>query len=131
MTGSYVLILRLDAPAAIRVGALGEVAFEPGAYAYVGSAMGGLEARIDRHLRGDKRMHWHIDYLLAQAQVVDVVRVESDERLECRIASALAAELGSVPGFGCSDCACGSHLFVGQSRASLREAVAAAVHTCS
>ncbi|MGC9317569.1 MAG: GIY-YIG nuclease family protein [Armatimonadota bacterium] len=131
MTGSYVLILTLQRPATIRVGALGEVVFEAGAYAYVGSAMGGLQARIDRHLRGQKRMHWHIDYLLADAQVIDVVRVESHERLECRIASALAAQLRGVPGFGCSDCACDSHLFFGESPASLRERIAAAVRACS
>lgn len=127
MTGSYVLIISLDRDATIEVGALGEVGFRAGAYAYVGSAMGGLDARIARHLRDDRRLHWHVDYLLQHAEVVDVVRIESDERLECRIASALAERLDVVESFGCSDCACASHLFLAEDLDELRNAVAGAV----
>ncbi len=125
--GSYVLLTSLDRERTITVGALGERTFAAGAYAYVGSAMGGLDARIARHLRADKRLHWHIDYLLAHARVIEVVRVASAERLECRIAAALAERLEPVRGFGCSDCACASHLFRAGETMALRAAVAAVV----
>ena len=112
--GSYVLLIRLERPALIEVGRLGPVHFEDGAYAYVGSAMGGLDARIARHLRAEKRMHWHIDYLLAAATVDRVLEFESARRIECELSDALAG-LGrtSVPaaGFGASDCRCRAHLF--------------------
>jgi len=127
MKGAYVLIIRLSRRATIRVGALGAVRFAAGDYAYVGSALGGLERRIARHLRADKRPHWHIDHLLAHARVVEVVRVPARERQECAIARELAARLDGVAGFGCSDCRCASHLFVSDDSEALRAAVAAAV----
>ncbi|MFP4250514.1 MAG: GIY-YIG nuclease family protein [Armatimonadota bacterium] len=127
VTGSYVLIMTLDRPCRVEVGALGEIHFPAGAYAYAGSAMGGLDARIARHLRDDKRLHWHVDYLLQHAEVAEVVRVESDERLECRIASALAERLAVVERFGSSDCACPGHLFGPDSLADSISAVKAAV----
>jgi Uri superfamily endonuclease len=33
----------------------------------------------------------------------------TEEPLECRLAQALGGD--SIPGFGCSDCTCTSHLF--------------------
>jgi Uri superfamily endonuclease len=113
--GSYVLLVELSRPAEIAVGRLGRVRFEKGFYAYVGSAMGGLEKRIRRHLSKEKKIHWHIDYLLdsAASRVVEVFRFESAKRLECHIAGKLSEKLECVPGFGCSDCGCGSHLFTG------------------
>ncbi|MFO8081040.1 MAG: GIY-YIG nuclease family protein [Armatimonadota bacterium] len=132
MTGSYVLVISLDRERAIEVGALGEIDFPAGAYAYVGSAMGGLDARIARHLRDDRRLHWHVDYLLQHAEVVDVLRVESEERMECAIAAALADRLACVAGFGASDCTCESHLFgpatVSTMTTEVRDAAAAADH---
>ncbi len=135
MTGSYVLIIELSEPAEIEVGALGRVDFAAGGYAYVGSAMGGLEARIERHLRDDKRLHWHVDYLLERALVVQVLRLESTDRTECAIARELATRLDAVPDFGCSDCACASHLFFAPELDAVREAaqraVAATARACS
>lgn len=115
--GTYILLVRLDAPLRLVVGRLGRVDFPGGLYAYVGSAHGpgGLRARIGRHLRRDKPVHWHIDALTAHAPVVAVWRRASPERLECAWARTLAALPGvTVPvlGFGSSDCRCSSHLFV-------------------
>ncbi|MGD9497957.1 MAG: DUF123 domain-containing protein [Armatimonadota bacterium] len=124
MRGTYVLVIRLARRATIRVGALGEIAFPAASYAYVGSAMGGLEQRITRHLRLRKRCHWHIDHLLAHARVMHVLRLPGDERLECTIARALAERLDAIPRFGCSDCRCQSHLFVHPDAEYLRAAVA-------
>jgi len=38
---------------------------------------------------------------------------ESKIREECNIAEKLDERLFSIPGFGCSDCRCKSHLFYG------------------
>jgi Uri superfamily endonuclease len=114
--GTYVLVMRLSAPATIAVGRLGVFDMPGGYYLYVGSAhgAGGLRARVGRHLRAAKRLHWHVDYLAAHAQIVEVWMRASPERLECRWAAALAGLDGGsipVPRFGASDCTCPAHLF--------------------
>jgi len=113
--GTYALICRLSHQADIVVGRLGRVQFAPGWYVYVGSARGpgGLAARVARHLREEKRTHWHIDYLLPQATVIEVWARRGTERLECPWARALAQADGAsiVPrGFGSTDCRCPGHL---------------------
>ena len=95
----------------IKVGKLGMVCFPAGLYAYVGSALGGWEARVNRHLLGEGKTHWHIDYLRAEARVEGAIIFESPNRLECVISKAIAeASLTIAPGFGSSDCNCLSHL---------------------
>ena len=111
MKGSYILLVRVPEDKLIQVGRLGEIGFQEGYYAYVGSAMNNLEKRVERHLRREKNRHWHIDYLLEHARVEDVLYLESEERRECSIAQHLEKHFSSVKGFGCSDCACRSHLF--------------------
>ena len=66
---------------------------------------------MNRHLRGEKKIHWHVDHLLIHARAVDVVVAHSEERKECEVAGELAKGLPSVKGFGSSDCNCESHLF--------------------
>ena len=116
-TGSYVLLLTIDAPAVLEMPRLGKVQLDAGQYAYVGSAHGpgGLRARVGRHLRVDKPRHWHIDYLTAAIRVVHVVALVSAARLECTWANRLLTLNGAnvpVPGFGSSDCRnrCPAHL---------------------
>jgi sugar fermentation stimulation protein A len=109
--GSYILFLRLTRTKRIRVGKLGMICFPAGLYAYVGSALGGWEARVNRHLAGGSKAHWHIDYLRAEARVEGAIIFESPERLECEINEAIAeASLIVAPGFGSSDCDCLTHL---------------------
>ncbi len=113
--GTYVLFLEV-AEAAIAVGKLGCFHFRPGVYAYVGSALGsgGLRGRLERHRRSQKRKHWHVDYLLSQACIMDLYVDCSGRRLECRWAQSLRQLPGvqSGPaGFGASDCNCPTHLF--------------------
>jgi sugar fermentation stimulation protein A len=59
-----------------------------------------------------KQHHWHIDELRAVAEFHSVLTIRSSTRLECEIAKALSeiAEW-TIPGFGCSDCSCETHLF--------------------
>lgn len=84
-----------------------------GYYLYFGSALNGLNSRIARHIRQDKKLHWHIDTLTAVAQVVQVWYVVDTRRWECAWAKAASCIPGVVMparGFGSSDCRCPSHL---------------------
>jgi len=114
--GTYLLLLRLERDAEIAVGRLGSFVFPNGWYAYVGSALGpgGLSARLARHQRQNKRMHWHIDHLLARGTLVSIWQVKCPDRLECTWATAIRQLDDTripVTGFGSSDCHCPSHLF--------------------
>jgi sugar fermentation stimulation protein A len=110
--GSYVLVLSLAEDRFLDFGRLGRIFFRKGFYLYAGSAMVNLTARMKRHVRRRKRFHWHIDWLRSVAEVRSVLPVRASERLECTIAQGLAARAAwTVPGFGCTDCSCDSHLF--------------------
>jgi sugar fermentation stimulation protein A len=110
--GSYLLILRLDEDEVLSFGKTGKALFRKGFYLYVGSAMANLTARLERHQRLRKKFHWHIDWLRAHAQVRAVLPIRASERLECLLSEAVGAVAEwSIPGFGCSDCSCSSHLF--------------------
>ena len=113
--GIYCLVFE-NPSCTVRVGALGEIAFRRGWHIYVGSALGsGGLARLDRHIalsrNKDRRPKWHVDYLSASSSFFlrSGVYAITEERLECRLAAALGGE--NIPGFGCSDCNCPSHLF--------------------
>jgi len=116
--GIYCLVFK-NPGCTVRVGALGEINFQPGWHCYIGSALGsgGLK-RMERHIslarNHDKRPKWHVDYLLTSPlfSLVYVVYGVIRERLECRLAHELGN--GGIPGFGCSDCDCISHLFYRQ-----------------
>lgn len=121
MKGSYLLILSLKKERIIRIGSLGEILFSKGFYLYVGSAMGEkgpttLLNRVKRHLSNSnsKKVHWHIDYLLADAftKIIKLYLIPSITALECIIARDLLANSeGYIKDFGSSDCKCVSHLF--------------------
>ena len=128
MKGTYVLIIESVSDTELNIGKRGLFTFYKGYYAYVGSALSGLESRIRRHLRkpGEKKqLHWHIDYLLADpaVRVTEVVCSESGARKECVVAAYLREHLDSVAKFGCSDCSCSSHLFFSPSHAELQRHV--------
>lgn len=103
--GAYALVIRLETAAA---------GLEPGLYLYAGSAYGpgGIRARVRRHLRADKRVHWHVDRLTAAGHVAAVLAVPGGG--ECAIVDTVLAEPGisvPAPGFGSSDCRrCPAHL---------------------
>jgi len=107
---TYQLLVEVDRPIALVVGRLGRIELPAGRYVYTGSAKRNLEARIARHLRTEKTLRWHIDYLLA-APGVRVVQVKRSRRGECPLNQASRGQV-LVPGFGASDCraGCGSHL---------------------
>jgi len=125
--GSYILLVELATGKDILVGKLGYVSFPKASYAYVGSAMNGLRARLDRHLREEKKTHWHIDYFLKEAEIKEIILCKAEERVECSLAQALAEEFQSIPGFGASDCKCRSHLYFARGKDRLKARVAQAV----
>ena len=113
MGGIYVLLIELADDSEIRIGMLGKIKFKKGFYAYVGSALNGLDKRVERPFRKEKKIYWHIDYLLRYAKIVNIFYKEDNLKEECTIAKKLEKKLLLIPGFGCSDCRCKSHLFYG------------------
>jgi Uri superfamily endonuclease len=113
MKGAYLLLIQLKKDTRIRIGKLGVISFKEGYYLYVGSALNGLDQRIRRHIRKQKKNYWHIDYFLDSSQIISVYYKESVQREECSIAHTFETTLYPISGFGCSDCNCRSHLFFG------------------
>jgi Uri superfamily endonuclease len=113
MKGCYILIIELKEDKSIQIGKIGDKFFKKGFYAYIGSALNGLEQRINRHCRTGKKIRWHIDYLLQHGKIIKIFYKENDKKEECRIAKKFEERLFSVSIFGCSDCKCNSHLFHG------------------
>jgi Uri superfamily endonuclease len=113
--GSYILIMRLPQHVAVDVGKLGRFDFAAGWYAYAGSARGpgGLDARVSRHFRASKTLHWHVDHLHAHTELTSVWYTVDSRKRECDWARALSELPGAgvvAPGFGASDCRCPTHL---------------------
>lgn len=113
--GIYNLIIKLSKNKEIKIGRLGTFIFSKGFYVYTGSAQNGLEKRIDRHLSSNnKKFHWHIDYLLSNAEIVQVLRYSGVKKDECKLNHLIAQSSGAAPvvnNFGSSDCKCVTHLY--------------------
>ena len=112
MNGIYVLIIQLSEDTNVNVGKLGPLHFPKGLFAYVGSAQVAMEKRVERHLRKEKQVFWHIDYLLQSpnARILKIFTKTAGKTEECSIAGQIAEKGEAVPDFGCSDCRCKSHL---------------------
>jgi len=130
MRGSYILVIEMRRPTSIGIGSLGNLYFDRGYYCYVGSAMGkgrSLETRISRHLIGEKKLRWHVDYLLSskESEIVLILCFKGKRRMECELARKLSRFASSfVPKFGSSDCKCKSHLFYFSDHYKLCDALA-------
>ena len=117
MKGCYCLIISLEKDKTIKIGKkLGNIQFKQGKYVYVGSAMNSLFGRIRRHLSDEKKLHWHVDYLLKHAEITDVIYNESRKKIECKLSHYLSNTTEGITGFGCSDCECESHLYFFKNR---------------
>jgi Uri superfamily endonuclease len=112
--GAYVLLVRLDKALPVGPGRTRTGSVPAGTYLYAGSAYGagGLAARLRRHFRSDKTIHWHIDRLTLEARELAAFAVENGE--ECQLIQALSKMDGvsvALDGFGSTDCVrCRSHL---------------------
>lgn len=126
--GIYTLVLSLDTEREIAVGSLGRILFPRGYYAYTGSARGpgGLK-RVERHLeiqRGTRNARrWHIDYLLPETRFQEAIITPTVQDMECSIARKVGGRLLPIPGFGCTDCSCISHLHFSEDMEEVLHAV--------
>lgn len=114
--GTYALVLTSHKTSLVGIGSLGTLELQPGFYVYVGSAFGagGLAARIGHHTQIAARPHWHIDYLRAACDLIEIWFTTETARREHSWAEAVAQLPGAevpMPGFGSSDCQCAAHLF--------------------
>ena len=113
--GTYLLLLECSNEAELSIGKLGNMLTKPGYYLYVGSAFGpgGIQARINHHMRIAVRPHWHIDYLRNFAGLVHTWCVYGSRYEHEWAHSLMQSEAATVPleGFGSSDCDCAAHLF--------------------
>jgi sugar fermentation stimulation protein A len=113
-SGTYILLVHLDKTQKIKPGKLPESQFMRGTYLYVGRASTRLQSRITRHKGCQKKIFWHIDYLLQKAKISDIW-VRYDYLDECSTSHAIQnskpAVAKAIQGFGSSDCRCPSHLF--------------------
>ena len=107
---TYQLYITIKHNINVQIGRLGRFDFPAGLYVYTGSAKRGMENRLARHLSKEKKLRWHIDYLLNHPDV-SITKIEKCIESECEINSKTEGEI-LVPGFGSSDCRaqCGSHL---------------------
>jgi len=107
---TYQLTIRLSTDAQLAIGRFGTCLFPAGDYVYTGSARRNLEARIARHCSQDKKLRWHIDYLLA-APETRIIHIARYTQAECAINQQQAGSI-LIKGLGASDChaGCGSHL---------------------
>jgi len=110
--GAYILIIKLQKDMNIKIGKLGNIFFKAGIYAYVGSGMKNLISRVKSHFRKEKKLHWHIDYLLKKAKIQAVITIENDQKIECDIANTLSQNFKVIKEFGATDCRCKGHLFI-------------------
>ena len=112
--GAYIVAIWLDQPQKLPISRLGNPEMPAGVYLYVGSACGpgGIRARVTRHFRTKKIVHWHIDHMTKAAAALGACALPGAK--ECEIVSRLALDgsiCPAVKGFGSSDCRnCSSHL---------------------
>lgn len=123
MKGSYSLIIK--APEQAEIGALGLKKFDSKFVVYNGSAFGpgGLK-RVIRHFSSDKKIYWHIDYLLKEGELKKAL-LFPEKDLECELSGEMSRP---VEGFGSSDCSCNSHLFEFDSIKEIFKAVDSVSH---
>lgn len=119
--GVYVLILKLDQESDIQIGKLGKFLFRNGFYAYTGSALGsGGFKRVERHFNvsngKNSTRKWHIDYLLPKSRIMHAILIPTEDTIECKLARNIMkiSGISIVPGFGCTDCKCETHLIYAQ-----------------
>ncbi len=112
--GAYLLAIDLGRHLVLAISTLPGAVLAPRRYVYAGSAYGpgGLRARLARHFRPGKAIHWHVDRLVAAGRVVAALAEPGG--VECALLARVLGRAGCdlpVPGFGSSDCRrCAAHL---------------------
>jgi len=115
MKGTYALVIEIERDINVQICRLGKFRFPAGSCLYIGSGQNNLGKRIQRHLRKEKKLFWHIDYLLNSPQAKIKKVWVREGRWECGLAEKMALDKRfriPIPGFGSSDCRCKAHLFL-------------------
>ena len=99
--GVYLLKIYLSKNTIIKIGALGEIEFPQGYYFYAGSAQRNLPARVRRHYSEEKKYHWHIDYLLGAAELIDDFAFELPKQGECFLTDLMINNNGRMKKSSC------------------------------
>jgi len=119
--GIYALIIKIKEQIALTIGKNRRYNFFPGYCVYIGSALGkystNIENRLKRHFSPNKKIFWHIDYLLNSPKVeaIKAFYAKTDKTKECELALRMNnygnSDLSRA--FGNSDCkaGCKTHLF--------------------
>ncbi|MHA1149778.1 MAG: GIY-YIG nuclease family protein [Promethearchaeota archaeon] len=129
MKGTYILVIQLEKDQKIKIGSLGTLDFKKGFYYYIGSAMGekgssSLINRVMRHLKSEKKIHWHVDYILDNqySTIIQLYLIPLRFRFECLLAKQIINGSDDfIQNFGSSDCTCKSHLAYYQEFHTLNE----------
>ena len=116
-SGIYVLEIYAPSPFEVAIKKFSEVHFPKGYYYYIGSAQKNLGHRINRHLKLNKKLHWHIDYITSNIKInIKSILIFKDfpRDFECKLTGELQDQFSLIhiaKGFGNSDCnICESHL---------------------
>jgi len=96
--GTYVLILKVSDNILLR-----HWKIKKGFFAYVGSAKNGLSKRLSRHLKKEKKLFWHIDYLLDEKEVEIYKIYVSKRQIEKVVAKFFERLYNPILGFGNGD----------------------------
>ena len=110
MKGCYCLIIEFNENKKLKIGSRLKIDFKNGCYVYIGSAMNNLKSRVKRHLSNEKKLHWHVDYLLKHSEITEVI-YNLDKKVECELSKEMSKNNEYIQDFGCSDCECESHLY--------------------
>lgn len=126
--GIYVLELFADTDFSISAKKFIGATFPKGYYYYIGSAQKNLKSRLERHLRKEKIIHWHIDHLTTHNSIKVVnsfIIPDAKKNIEAEIANNFVEYFNAqiiVEGFGNSDTKeTVTHLFYRKKRIELLE----------
>jgi Uri superfamily endonuclease len=111
LPGAYVLIIELAESIEVPLPGKRRTTLQAGRYLYCGSAKGsgGIRARLSRHMRPGKAIHWHVDLLTDAGRVTGAWILPG--RDECELVEGLSHLPAPIRGFGSTDCPrCWSHL---------------------
>ncbi len=116
--GIYILVINVSKRICLDIESLNRPCIDSGLYGYVGSARGpgGIRARLEHHLRRDKkRLWWHIDYLTTKQEVVPLLTIyvntlDDVERIFAETLIDIGCWQVAVPRFGSTDKKTPSHL---------------------
>ena len=112
---TYAFVFRVQNHFSCTIGKLGTHRILSGFYVYVGSARKGIMNRLQRHVRKNKKVRWHIDYLTTSEQCHPYGAMLLSKYSECDLNKKVSLIPGAkitIKGFGASDCTkrCEGHL---------------------